>query len=76
MSRPVRYLNLDDKPPCRKYPGKTVRELINDSEGIKWIEWMISQDGLMKTNCKLNGGETFEYYLEGMNKHGLLPTVK
>jgi hypothetical protein len=72
MNRPPRFLELDSIPPCKKYPGKTVKEMIDDPEMMKWIDWMQSRDGFMKTNCKLNGGKTFEYYLNATRKRSII----
>jgi hypothetical protein len=76
MSRPPRYLELDSIPPCKKYPDKTVKEMCDDREMIQWLTWMQGRDGFMLLNCKLNGGECFEYYVQKMNEYKHMDDIK
>jgi hypothetical protein len=68
MNKPPRYLNLTDKVPSKKFQGMTVKECIDDPEGLKWIIWMQSRKGFMALNCKLNGGEAHDYFIQKVNE--------
>jgi hypothetical protein len=69
MNRPPRYLNLDDKVPSRKWQGMTVRQCIDHPEAITFITWIMSDKGFQAMNCKLNGGETQDYYFRKIREN-------
>jgi predicted RNA-binding protein associated with RNAse of E/G family len=72
MSKAPRYLELTDKVPSKQFKGMTVKECIDDPDGLKWIIWMQSRKGFAVLNCKLNGGEAQDYYFNALNKNETL----